>query len=104
MSKNEGINVKQSNIEEETSRFKIKPAGTGKDEESRESGITELPLEPRRRAFPIWLRLVAIVFFSAFALVAGAMIGYGIVGDGNVFDVFKVGTWQHIVDIINKGT
>lgn len=58
--------------------------------------------KPRRRLFPIWLRIIVVLLFSAAALVAGLMIGYGIVGDGVPTDALKFETWQHIIDIVNK--
>ena len=58
--------------------------------------------KPRRRIFPIWLRIIVVLLFSAVALVAGLMIGYGIVGDGEPTDALKFETWQHIIDIVNK--
>jgi len=32
----------------------------------------------------------------------GAMVGYGVLGDGEVWDVFKPATWTHIYDLITK--
>ncbi|WP_026691562.1 DNA-directed RNA polymerase subunit beta [Alteribacter aurantiacus] len=54
----------------------------------------------RIRLIPIWLRIILVVLFLFISLVAGAMIGYGVVGDGNPVDVFERDTWYHIVDII----
>jgi Na+-transporting methylmalonyl-CoA/oxaloacetate decarboxylase beta subunit len=58
--------------------------------------------KPRRRIFPIWLRIIVVLLFSALALVAGLMVGYGIIGDGVPTDALKIETWQHIVDIVKK--
>ncbi|MBM7095616.1 DNA-directed RNA polymerase subunit beta [Bacillus sp. H-16] len=58
----------------------------------------------RIRLIPIWLRLILVVIFLFISLAAGAMIGYGVVGDGNPADVFERDTWYHIVDIIYKDT
>lgn len=52
------------------------------------------------RVFPIWLRLIIIVIFCAVSLAAGAMIGYGVIGNGKPMDVFHKQTWQHIYNII----
>ncbi|WP_156290900.1 DNA-directed RNA polymerase subunit beta [Oceanobacillus salinisoli] len=57
---------------------------------------------PRRRIFPIWLRFILLLIFSAAALVAGLMVGYGVLGDGNPTDALRAETWQHIIDIIVK--
>lgn len=57
---------------------------------------------PIRRIFPIWLRIIVVLILSVAALIAGLMIGYGIVGDGVPTDVLKFETWQHIIDIVKK--
>mgnify|MGYP001425995542 CR=1 FL=1 len=53
---------------------------------------------PRGFCFAGAIMLIILFFFT------GAMIGYGVIGDGNPFDVFKLSTWRHIYDIVNKGT
>jgi hypothetical protein len=58
----------------------------------------------RTRLIPIWLRLIIVAVLMAISLAAGAMIGYGVMGDGNPFDVFQPSTWQHIIDIVEKDT
>lgn len=57
-------------------------------------------IKPRRRAFPIWLRIIVILLLAVAALMAGLMIGYGLIGDGNPMDALKIETWQHIIDIV----
>jgi polyferredoxin len=56
----------------------------------------------RIRLFPIWLRILIVLFLIIVCFFVGAMIGYGVIGDGNPFDVFKKSTWTHIYDIVNK--
>ncbi|WP_175990040.1 DNA-directed RNA polymerase subunit beta [Bacillus sp. Marseille-Q1617] len=56
----------------------------------------------RVRMLPIWLRILLVVVLLAASLAIGAMVGYGVIGDGNPTDVFKKETWQHIVDIVMK--
>ena len=49
-------------------------------------------------------KLIAIALFVLLALVLlaiGLMIGYGVVGDGNMFDVFHKTTWSHISKFLN---
>ncbi|GGN50085.1 MULTISPECIES: DNA-directed RNA polymerase subunit beta [Oceanobacillus] len=58
--------------------------------------------QSRVRIFPIWLRIIIVAILAVFALVAGLMIGYGIIGDGTPTDALKVETWQHIIDIVTK--
>ena len=56
----------------------------------------------RVRFIPIWLRLVLLVVFFFIFMIAGAAIGYGILGGGNAGDVFKPSTWTHIQDLVDK--
>lgn len=56
----------------------------------------------RRRLIPIWLRLVIVFVLVLLSGMIGAMVGYGVLGDGNPFEALKPATWQHIVDLIEK--
>ncbi|MEN1967714.1 DNA-directed RNA polymerase subunit beta [Lentibacillus sp. N15] len=58
--------------------------------------------KPRRRIFPIWLRIVVVVVFLVIALISGVMIGFGVIGDGKPLDALDKSTWQHIIDIVKK--
>ncbi|RFU60095.1 DNA-directed RNA polymerase subunit beta [Bacillus sp. V59.32b] len=54
------------------------------------------------RLLPIWLRLIIVTVLIAVSVSVGAVIGYSVIGGGNVSDVFKKSTWTHIVDLVNK--
>ena len=56
----------------------------------------------RIRLIPIWLRLLILVVLIFVSLVAGAAVGYGMLGDGKVADIFKSSTWSHIRDLVEK--
>lgn len=58
--------------------------------------------KPRRRIFPIWLRIIVVTILCAAGLVLGAMVGYGVIGDGDPKDVLQKETWLHIYDIVFK--
>lgn len=60
--------------------------------------------KPRIRLIPIWLRLIIFAVLTALSLAAGAMVGYGVIGDGEPMDALKIETWKHIYDIIFEGT
>lgn len=62
------------------------------------------PKKLRIRLIPIWLRVVIVLVLILVFFFIGAMIGYGVIGDGKPTDVFKKDTWSHIFDIINEGT
>ncbi|MGH2316940.1 DNA-directed RNA polymerase subunit beta [Planococcus sp. SE5232] len=53
------------------------------------------------RLFPIWLRIIIVIALVALAAVLGAMVGFGVVGDGEPADALKWETWQHIFDIMS---
>lgn len=54
------------------------------------------------RMLPIWLRVILVILLFAGSLMAGAMFGYGVVGDGEPRDAITKGPWLHIQDIIFK--
>jgi len=56
----------------------------------------------RVRFIPIWLRLILLVVFTFVFLMAGAAVGYGMLGGGKTTDVFKASTWTHIHDLVDK--
>ncbi|QHE53772.1 DNA-directed RNA polymerase subunit beta [Pontibacillus sp. HMF3514] len=70
--------------------------------QQKEKQNDENPKKYRRRILPIWLRIIIVLVICAVALLAGLMIGYGIIGDGNPTDALKIDTWQHIIDIVTK--
>ena len=53
------------------------------------------------RMFPIWLRIILVAALIVGAAALGAMVGYGILGDGEPKDALKWETWQHILDIMS---
>lgn len=56
----------------------------------------------RIRLIPIWLRIVLLAVMIVVSLIGGAMIGYGVLGDGKASDVLKESTWTHIIDLVEK--
>ncbi|WP_223701103.1 DNA-directed RNA polymerase subunit beta [Sutcliffiella deserti] len=70
--------------------------------QTRETKPKKQRLKWRIRLIPIWLRLIIILAIMIVAAVAGAMVGYGILGGGSPMDVFNRETWQHIIDLVQK--
>ncbi|MCQ2009589.1 DNA-directed RNA polymerase subunit beta [Sporolactobacillus sp. STSJ-5] len=56
----------------------------------------------KKRRFPIWQRLIALIALCAIALAAGAMFGYGGLGHRSPLAVFEPATWQHILDFLKR--
>ncbi|MBP3039052.1 DNA-directed RNA polymerase subunit beta [Bacillaceae bacterium Marseille-Q3522] len=56
----------------------------------------------RIRLIPIWLRVIIVVILIIISACLGAAFGYGVLGGGNPLDVFKIETWQHIIDLIDR--
>ena len=50
------------------------------------------------------LQILLVIILIALAFVVGAMIGYGVLGDGNPFAVFEKETWVHIFSYFTKPT
>ncbi|MBB5323967.1 flagellar basal body-associated protein FliL [Anoxybacillus tepidamans] len=78
-------------------------------EERQEEQQTEQRTERRKkrlrvRLIPIWLRLIIVIVLMVMSTALGAMIGYGVLGDGKPLDALKPSTWQHIIDIVKKDT
>lgn len=56
----------------------------------------------RARLIPVWLKLLLLIVSCVVFLIAGAMVGFSVVGNGKALDVFKPTTWTHIQDLISK--
>jgi hypothetical protein len=57
----------------------------------------------RIRLIPIWLRLLLLIISILVGVTSGAAVGYGVLGNGKVADIFKESTWTHIRDLVDKG-
>ena len=62
--------------------------------------MTENENKIRIRLIPIWLRVIIIIGLIFVSMTLGAAIGYGVLGDGKVSDVFKPSTWTHLIDLV----
>lgn len=80
----------------------LKENETGQVKETVEKREKTRKIKYRRRAFPVWLRIIVVIVLAGVALALGLMVGYGVIGNGEAMDVFKKDTWQHIIDIVNK--
>lgn len=47
------------------------------------------------------VRIILVIIVLLVAAVVGAMVGYGVIGDGEMMDVLKASTWTHVFDIMN---
>ena len=65
-------------------------------EKTQETGTTKWV---QIRMFPIWLRILLVILVFAGAAIAGLMVGYGVLGEGEPKDALKWDTYQHIFDI-----
>lgn len=45
-------------------------------------------------------KIIFIILLGLILLVVGLMVGYGVIGKGNPFEVFSGKTWSHITDFI----
>lgn len=76
-----------------------------KSREAEEKNVVEQQAGQKRvriRLIPIWLRIVLVAVMFVVSLIGGAMIGYGVLGDGKASDVLKESTWTHIIDLVEK--
>ncbi len=81
---------------------------TGATQPDKPNTQTDRPQKKTRwvqiRLFPIWLRILLVIALLVVMAALGAMIGYGVIGDGNAGDALKWETWQHILDIMRGVT
>lgn len=56
----------------------------------------------RTRLIPLWLRLIIILLLIGVSAILGAMVGYGVIGDGNPTDALDMSTWTYLLDLIEK--
>ncbi|ERN51896.1 DNA-directed RNA polymerase subunit beta [Alkalihalophilus marmarensis] len=79
------------------------PVAAGEEEEpkKRRFGMRKKgPKKERIRLIPIWLRLIIVTVLVGGSLLLGIIIGYGVIGDGDVSDALKPETWYHILDMM----
>lgn len=50
------------------------------------------------------LKVLLVIVLIILAFVLGAMVGYGILGDGNPFAIFEMETWEHIFSFFVEPT
>lgn len=81
---------------------KSEMAETRKAQKAKRKKERKMNKKPRRRIFPIWIRIIVVLTLCAIALIVGLMVGYAILGDGKPLDALKSETWQHIIDIVMK--
>ncbi|WP_163969528.1 DNA-directed RNA polymerase subunit beta [Oceanobacillus halotolerans] len=94
--------VKTSENENVQAKKEESQAQTRKEQKKKQKAEKRKKKKPRRRIFPIWLRIIVVLLLAGIALIAGLMIGFGVLGDGNPTDVLDLDTWHHIIDIVTK--
>lgn len=56
----------------------------------------------RVRLIPVWVKVAIVIFLTIASMLAGTVVGYGVIGNGKPSEALQKGTWTHIIDIINK--
>ncbi|MFZ3578252.1 DNA-directed RNA polymerase subunit beta [Virgibacillus sp. DJP39] len=75
---------------------------TRKQQKKKQKAEKKKNKKPKRRVFPIWLRIIVVLLLCSLAVVAGAVVGYGIIGSGKPSDALDMETWRHIFDIVTE--
>ncbi|WP_416147734.1 DNA-directed RNA polymerase subunit beta [Salipaludibacillus sp. HK11] len=97
--------IAETNEEEEQAPAETDEKQMSKREQRRKDRKREKKKPGRIRLIPIWVRLVLLIAVLLGSAILGAMIGFGIIGDGgNPRDVLEEDTWFHIYDMIFDGT
>ncbi|MGD7053929.1 DNA-directed RNA polymerase subunit beta [Sutcliffiella horikoshii] len=99
--------MEQKESKKSLTREELRKAQKNKAKQQEEIAASEEQERPEKlkwriRLIPIWLRILILLAAMAVAVVAGAMVGYGVLGGGNPLDVLEKETWQHIFDLVNK--
>lgn len=50
----------------------------------------------------LWIKILIFIGILFITLLAGMIVGYGVIGDGKKLDAIKPSTWKHILDFIIK--
>lgn len=87
--------------EEEIVSSRITRSQQKKQKSVKEEQVPKKRMWVQIRLLPIWLRIILVLLLVIGAAIAGAMVGYGVVGDGQPTDVLKKETWTHIFDIMS---
>lgn len=56
----------------------------------------------RVRLIPVWTKVTIVFLLLILSLLAGAVVGYGVIGNGDPSEALDTATWTHILDMINK--
>lgn len=56
----------------------------------------------KARRSPVGLRMLMLLAAVVVCVLAGMVVGYGVIGNGNVADALKESTWTHIHDLVVK--
>lgn len=94
------LNQEQARTREEYNKAKIE--AVQKEQAAKPEPTKAVNKRIRIRMIPIWLRLVLLAVALVVSLMSGAVVGYGVLGNGKAADVFKESTWTHIVDLVDK--
>ncbi|WP_226671435.1 DNA-directed RNA polymerase subunit beta [Metabacillus litoralis] len=84
---------------EELKKAKKANKATNKEKEGAKE---KTPRRIRIRLLPIWLRVLLILILLGLSAIAGLIVGYGVIGNGNPADALEKSTWQHIIDLVEK--
>ena len=49
------------------------------------------------RRFPLVVRILLFLYIATIVFFVGLMMGYGILG--NPFEIFRIETWEHIINL-----
>jgi uncharacterized membrane protein len=56
----------------------------------------------RVRLIPVWVKVAIVILLTIASLLAGTVVGYGVIGNGKPGEALQKETWTHIIDIINE--
>ncbi|WP_240376127.1 DNA-directed RNA polymerase subunit beta [Bacillus piscicola] len=70
------------------------------EKQEKQSRLRRFLAKPRVRLVPIWARLLGVLVLLICSLIAGLLIGYIVIGDGDSLQVLNWKNWQALYDFM----
>jgi len=78
------------------SQYRQRKRGSSQQQKGKQASKTKENQEAKH----LWLKVFLVLACALIALVAGLMIGYGVLGGQNPLQALNVDTWQHLYRMV----
>ncbi|MFB4163289.1 DNA-directed RNA polymerase subunit beta [Alteribacillus sp. JSM 102045] len=88
--------------QEKHNEKKTKTSSSNNEKEKKKRfRFNKLRTRSRVRLVPIWARLLIVMGLFLISLIAGLLVGYALIGEGNSIQVLNWETWQSLIKFMN---